>query len=356
MRLVYVGQTGDRLADIPAQHPAIDEVRTVRAGKFRRYSGEGWRQILDIPTQAKNIRDAFRVLIGIWQSYWLLRRLRPAVIFSRGGFVSVPVCLGGKLNGIPYITHDADSVPSLANRVIARWAVLHTVSLPEELYPYPRDTTVMVGVPVSSDFQSLTSNLQHSYRSELGLEHYLQVLLITGGGNGADALNKAVAKSVPALLKRYPKLGIVHIAGRALEGPLAKQYDELVPAGDRKRVLVKGFVSDFYRYSGAADLVIGRAGATNLAEFAIQHKACIIVPAAQLVGGHQVKNAKAMAERKAIVLLSQEDAGAAGVLEKTIGELLEDDAERARLGKALGEFARPDAAKRLAMVLLEQAK
>src|SRR5215471_5576967 len=81
LHLVYVGQKGDTLADIPAAHPAIDEVFMVRAGKFRRYSGEGWRQLFDVATQAKNIRDAFRVLVGIWQSYRLMRKLRPAIIF-----------------------------------------------------------------------------------------------------------------------------------------------------------------------------------------------------------------------------------------------------------------------------------
>jgi UDP-N-acetylglucosamine--N-acetylmuramyl-(pentapeptide) pyrophosphoryl-undecaprenol N-acetylglucosamine transferase len=130
IRIVYIGQTGDKLADIPAADPHIDEVFTVRAGKFRRYHGEGWRQLLDIDTQLKNVRDAILVLIGLWQSFWLVRRLQPQVIFSRGGFVSVPVSLGGWLNHVPYITHDSDSMPSLANRLIARWAHLHAVALP----------------------------------------------------------------------------------------------------------------------------------------------------------------------------------------------------------------------------------
>ena len=129
-RLIYVGQKGDGLADIPAADPNIDAVYAVQAGKFRRYHGEGWRQLLDLKMWFLNIRDAFYVLIGIWQSWRLMKRLRPDVIFSRGGFVSVPVALGGKFNGVPYITHDSDSIPSLANRLIARWAAVHAVALP----------------------------------------------------------------------------------------------------------------------------------------------------------------------------------------------------------------------------------
>jgi len=113
VRIVYIGKRGESLLDILSEDPNIDEVLTVRAGKFRRYNGEGWKQLLDIPTQAKNIRDAIYVLIGTWQSFWLLRKLKPSVLFTRGGFVSVPVALGAVLNRIPYVTHDSDSIPSL---------------------------------------------------------------------------------------------------------------------------------------------------------------------------------------------------------------------------------------------------
>src|SRR6266542_6902052 len=91
--ITYIGQKGDGLADIPAQDPNIDTVKLVHAGKFRRYHGEGWRQLLDIPTMLKNIRDAVLVLAGIWESFWLLKTLRPDVVFVKGGFVGVPVGL-----------------------------------------------------------------------------------------------------------------------------------------------------------------------------------------------------------------------------------------------------------------------
>src|SRR5579883_1409738 len=93
IRLVYVGFIGDKLADIPKQSPYIDEVRQVRAGKFRRYHGQGWRQWFDIPTDLKNLRDAWFTLLGTWQSYRLLGKLKADAILMRGGFVGVPVGL-----------------------------------------------------------------------------------------------------------------------------------------------------------------------------------------------------------------------------------------------------------------------
>lgn len=354
IKVVYIGQKGGVLLDIPAKHPAVDEVYAVRAGKFRRYHGEGWRQLLDLETQWLNIRDAFLVLVGIWQSFWLIKQLRPAIIFTRGGYVSVPVALGGKLNGAPYITHDSDSTPSLANRIIAKWAVAHAVALPKELYPYPASKTVMVGIPVSGDYLPVDTILQHKYREEIGLSAYNKLLFVTGGGNGADQLNKIVAENTAALLQRYEDLAIVVLAGRTHEEKLSRQFDALLSHHDRKRVVVKGFVTDLYRYSGAADVVVGRAGASSLAEFAVQRKACIIIPSKQLAW--QVHHARTLADQHAIIDLAEKDVANPGRFADEVADLLDHADKRMHLAASLGELARPDAANALAMLLLDKMR
>lgn len=353
--IVYVGQRGDALADIPAKDPNIDEVYTVWAGKFRRYADEDWRQWLNLRTQALNVRDTARVLYGIWQSWRLMRRLRPDVIFTRGGFVSVPVALGGRLSGIPYVTHDSDSVPSLANRLIARWAHTHAVALPIELYPYPAAKTVQMGVPVGSQYRPVTAAMRQKYRQQLGLEKYKHVILLTGGGNGARMLNEALVANARYLLGAYSDLAIVHIAGRALEAETSAAYDALRLGTARKRVMVHGFVNDLYRYSGAADVVIARGGATNLAEFALQRLACIVVPAPQLVGAHQVKNTQALAKDGAVVQMTEDQVEQPERLGRTISELLADDTRRAKLSHNLAAYAHPHAAAELAALVLKVA-
>jgi UDP-N-acetylglucosamine--N-acetylmuramyl-(pentapeptide) pyrophosphoryl-undecaprenol N-acetylglucosamine transferase len=351
IRIVYIGQTGDKLADIPAADPHIDEVFTVRAGKFRRYHGEGWRQLLDIDTQLKNVRDAILVLIGLWQSFWLVRRLQPQVIFSRGGFVSVPVSLGGWLNHVPYITHDSDSMPSLANRLIARWAHLHAVALPAEVYPYPATKTHVVGIPVSQQYELVTARLMRHYRKLLHIDGYKQVLLVTGGGNGAQALNKHVIDNAAVLLKQYPQLVILHIAGRSLVDATSVAYDEAIGREDRKRVIVEGFVTDMYRYSGAADVIIARGGATNLAEFAIQAKACIVIPSPQLAWN--VQNARVMAAHEAIVELSEAHAEQEQRLARAVGDLFDHADKRLRLARNLHKLAHDGSARELAELVAE---
>lgn len=357
VRIVYIGQKGDGLADVPAQDPNIDEVYSISAGKFRRYHGEGLKQLLDLPTMFKNIRDSFRVLIGLWQSFWLLGRLKPEVIFIKGGFVGVPVGLTAAVRHIPFVTHDSDAIPGLANRIIARWAKVHTVALPEEVYVYPRSKTVTVGVPVHHEYQPITESKKRHLREAIGFGAYEQVILLTGGGLGAQRLNEAFAAILPDLLEEFPKLAVVELVGRAHETAIRSRYErELTPAR-AERVQVRGYVSDLYNYSGASDVIITRAGATTLAEFAVQGKACIVVPNPLLTGGHQTKNARYLAGQGAVEVIEEEALERdPALLKKAVVALLEDKSQQAALSERLAKFAHSAAAKELAMILLEQAR
>lgn len=354
-KIVFIGQKGDNFADIPAQHESIDEVYAVQAGKFRRYHTLGIRQIFKVRTQALNIRDAFRVVIGIFESRSLLKRLQPDVIFVKGGFVGVPVGLSAAWLHIPYVTHDSDALPGLANRIIARWARMHAVALPEEIYHYPQDRTVTVGVPLVAEYKPVTRADQLAYKRELGLQEQGRLLFIIGGGLGAQRVNLAVAEAVPHLLQEFSDLNIVHAVGKANEATIQQLYTTALSTGEQGRVSVKGFLSDVYRYSGAADVIITRAGATNLAEFAMQGKACIVVPNPYLTGGHQLENAKYLQEKHAALLVTETELQEnPNVLAARASMLFKDEAQRQELSRNFATFAQPDAAKKLAMLLLEQ--
>lgn len=354
---IYIAQTGDSLADIPKQHVAIDQVFSVRAGKFRRYYGAGVAQLFDIPTIAKNMRDIWWIAIGIVQSYVLLRKLRPDCIFMKGGYVGAPIGLAAAILHIPYITHDSDALPGLANRIVARWARLHTVALPKEIYPYPSTKTITVGVPVQAEFKPVSAALKRDYRKNIGLEGYEKLLFITGGGQGSKRLNDAIVRSMPVILEQFKDLAVVHVAGQSQEQPVRKMYEKYVETKDQNRVIVKGFLSGLYRYSGAADVIVTRAGATTLAEFAIQHKACIIVPNPFLTGGHQTKNAQVLADQHAVVCVSEQQLSQdPHALEQAIAAILSDSQKQRELGEKFAKLAHPDAAKELAMVLLKEAR
>lgn len=357
-RIVYIGQKGDSLADIPAEDKNIDEVYLIQAGKFRRYHGETlWQHLKDVPTIFKNIRDAFKVAVGLVQSFFLLRRLRPDVIFIKGGFVCVPVGLNAALLRIPYITHDSDALPGLANRIVAPWAKKNTVGLPKEVYSYPAEKTITVGVPLLHHYKPFTKAEQQETKKQLGLPEKGKVLLITGGGLGAQRLNMAIEACAQELLERYADLTIIHIAGRALEADLRQGYKKNLPSLLQKRIIVKGFVTNLYAYSGVADVIVARAGASSIAEFAAQHKACVVVPNPVLTGGHQLKNAKVWADRGVIKVVSEDKLRIDDhALMPSLVDLLDDPKKATLLGEKLGNMAQPDAAKQLAMLLLDVAK
>ncbi len=355
-RIIYIGQRGDSLLDIPSNDPNIDETYAIYAGKFRRYHGEGLKQLLDIPTMLKNIRDAFLVLAGILQSWRLMGALRPDVVFSRGGYVSVPVSLGAALKHIPYITHDSDPVPSLANRMIARWASLHAVALPADIYPYPPSKTITTGIPLNKEFKPVTPALKKRYRREIRMPDEARMLFIIGGGLGSQRVNKAVADILPHLLRDFQDLQVVHVAGRANQDFMKQTYISSLPVEEQGRVQVMGFIPDVYRYSGAADVIISRAGATNLAEFAVQGKACIVIPSAFLAGGHQLANARYMQDKGAAIIIDEDELmDDPNRLAKNIAKLLHDPERADTLSRKLASFAQPHATANIAKIILEKA-
>lgn len=356
-RLVYIGQKGDRFGDLADKDSHIESVYRVRAGKFRRYHGEGLAQLLDIKTMALNARDLVFVLMGLWQSWRLMRQLRPNVVFSRGGFVSVPVCLGAALNRVPYITHDSDRVPSLANRIIARWAARHAVAFPPEAYPYPADRTVQTGIPLRKDFTPVTPAQQQRFRHDIGVPSKARLLFIIGGGLGSQRINQSVSEAIPHVMHEHKDLHVVHVVGQTHEAAVRAVYERVLRPEEQGRLQVFGFTNDVHRYSGAADLVITRAGATNLAEFAVQGKACIVVPSSFLSGGHQLENARYLLDQGAIEVLDEAAMVAdSNRLARLVSGLLAEPKRRQVLAQKLQGFGQPTATTDIAELILQEAQ
>jgi UDP-N-acetylglucosamine--N-acetylmuramyl-(pentapeptide) pyrophosphoryl-undecaprenol N-acetylglucosamine transferase len=324
---------------------------------LRRYHGEGLRQLLHLKTLALNIRDTFRTLRGFWQAVRLLRREKPAAVFIKGGFVGVPVGLAATVLRIPYVTHDSDAIPGLANRLIAPWARYHAVALPKELYQYQPDKTVTVGVPVSTDFAPVDEKKQQRFKVEIGVKPEGRLLLVTGGGLGAQRINNALTSIAADMLQAVPDLSIVHTVGRVNETAIREAYDANLPTPAQGRVKVLGYSTELFKYSGAADLIMTRAGATAIAEFAVQGRACLLVPNPYLTGGHQLKNAQALQEAKAVAVLNEQalTKDAALVL-STLTGLLDDEQARRELAQNLHQFAHPQAAAELAGLILKTAR
>lgn len=299
----------------------------------------------------------FLIVAGIVQSLWLIAKLRPKVVFVKGGFVGVPVGLAAAFWHVPYITHDSDAVAGLANRIIARWAKMHAVAMPIEYYAYPKQKTIQTGVPVQQEYAPVTADQQRLAKQKLQIDPSHKVVLVTGGGLGAKILNDTMKRIAEKLLRTYEKLTILHIAGHKHEVEMEKTYAQLGSDELRSRIVVKSYVTDLHVYSAAADVIIARAGATNIAEFAAQAKACILVPSPFLAGGHQLKNAQALADANAVEIVEQ------GGLEQNpkkmliaVQSILDSSEKQRSLGEKLHVFANQSAAYDVAVLLLKEAK
>lgn len=320
----------------------IDSVKRISAGKFRRYPNQTLLQtLLDVKTTALNIRDAFRVGIGFFEALKVISTEKPAKIFIKGGFVAVPVGLAAHIKKQAFITHDSDAEPGLANRIIGKWAKKHLVGMPKELYSYPQDKTLQVGIPVGKDFTAVSTKQAADYKKQLGITPEAHLVLVTGGSQGATTLNRIVGLALDELLT-LPKLHIIHQTGKHQDGL----------AEDSERYTKVSFIPIMHLYTGAADVIVTRAG-SFMAELAAQTKTAVVVPAPHLAGGHQVKNAQILSNKDAAVVITEDKARRdTSVLTDTIRELLADRKRSNTLAANLHALYPSDAAKKIATEII----
>jgi len=324
---------------------------TIAAGKFRRYHHlTVMRQLFWPRLVLANIRDAFLVGIGTIQSLIKLIIWRPDVVFTKGGYVCLPVGFAAHVLRIPLVIHDSDAHPGLTNRVLSTWATSIATGAPLKYYSYPAAISRYVGIPISHDYHEFSKDEVYAARKQWGISQVRPLVVVTGGGLGAKRINDAVSLVLDDLLSVS---SVVLISG-------SWQYDELrslTPEYD-ERFQLHGFVSEgMAQLLGAADIVIARAGATTLLELAALKKTTILIPNGKLTGGHQLKNAKVYVDAEAVLVIDE-----AGLdenpmlLVERVTELLSDSTYSQRLAKNLHGFARPRAARDVADMILAARK
>lgn len=327
-------------------------VDTIVAGKLRRYHHLSLLQHLTIPSVIfPNIRDVIFVIIGTLQSIIKLLIWRPDVVFTKGGYVCLPVGWAAALLRIPLVVHDSDAHPGLTNRLLARFATTIATGAPLEYYSYPKSKSVYVGTPIDASFHRVSKAEQRDLKVALNVNPDRPLIVVTGGGLGARIINDAVARQ----LNEYLAIAdLILISGN-------DQYDELratTPANDA-RFQLHGFVSKNMREMlAAADVVIARAGATTLLELAGLGKPTILVPNGRLTGGHQLKNAKVYSDAHAVVVVNDEqfaDSEDTSLLDAT-HRVLNDTSLQVTLAQNIYAFAKPQAAHDMAKIILKAAK
>jgi len=328
------------------------KVESIVAGKLRRYHKLPLiQQLLRVRTIVlPNIIDAGKLLVGTVQSFGKLLYWRPDVIFTKGGFVCLPVGVAAHILRIPIVIHDSDAHPGLTSRILSRWAVKIATGAPLKYYSYPKAKTRYIGVPVTSTTSPFSQAKQRQVKKELGFSEHEPLVVITGGGLGAANINDAAVKVMDDLLSFT---SVALIAGEAHADDIKREIKS------RKNLQIHGYLAmeAMQNMLGAADIVVSRAGATTLLELAALAKPSIIIPNVHLTGGHQVKNAAVYQQAKAIVLLDDAQLVAEPLsLVDAINATLLNRSTMLRLSKNIHTFAKPDAAKDMAKIILEAAK
>lgn len=286
----------------------------ISSGKLRRY--------FDL----KNISDPFKVLKGYGQAIRLMRKLKPDVVFSKGGFVSVPVVLAAKACHIPAIIHESDITPGLANRIAIRGARKVCCNFPETMEYLPESKRVLTGSPIRGE---LFSGNSAAAAKLCGFRYKNKpVLLVVGGSSGSKAINESVRGALPQLLEHFY---VIHLCGKGnLDKALASKdgYAQFEYA-DKE-------LADMF---ALADIAVSRAGANSICELLALRKPNILVPlSAAASRGDQILNAKSFKKQGFSYVIEEESLTGNVLLEA----LLEVHANRKAYIKAMSESGQMD--------------
>ncbi len=288
--------------------------RGIFAGKLRRYFS--WR----------NFVDPFLVLIGFFQSLGIMIAFWPDAVFSKGGFVSLPVVIAAYILRRPIILHESDSVMGLANRIASRLAKKICVAFPD--LASANDKFVLTGNPVRLDIRD--GNRETGFRIT-NFTPEKPVILVWGGSQGALQINQMIEREFHKIRSHFQ---IVHVTGAGknigITDPHYRAFDYL---GDELKHIY-----------AITDYVVGRAGANSLYEIALVRKPNIIIP---LKNADQLKNAEYFEQKGAGIILNE-----AHSLTDVLIALNNNPEQRERMKSALASVSRPDAADRIADILL----
>lgn len=254
----------------------------ISSGKLRRYF------------DPKNFSDPLKVLKGYAQARNLMRRLKPDIVFSKGGFVSVPVVLAAKHARIPAIIHESDITPGLANKLAFPSASKICCNFPETLTHLPEGKAIVSGSPIRSEL--LTGSRQKAY-TYTGFTSGKPVILIIGGSLGSQVINEAVRRLLPKLLPAYQ---FIHLCGKGNLDPTLHHLDGYV-----QYEYVTDELADLF---AAADLVISRAGANAICELQALCKPNILIPLSKAASrGDQILNARSFQKQGFSYVIEEEN-------------------------------------------------
>ena len=254
----------------------------ISTGKLRRYAS------------MENVKDIFRVVEGIHEAKQLIKKLKPDVVFSKGGFVAVPVVLAAKAYKVPVICHESDITPGLANKIAMPFAKKVCTTFPETVKYIKKDKGINTGTPIRD---MLFSGNKAEGLDICGFTDEKPVVMMMGGSLGSVKINNVLRKDLDSLLEKYQ---IVHICG--------KGNFELSLMGKKGYTQFEYVSEELPHIFAAADIIISRAGSNSISEFLALKKPSLLIPlSAKASRGDQILNAKSFEKQGFSMVLQEED-------------------------------------------------
>lgn len=314
------------------------EFRKIYAGKVRRYFS------------IKNLFDMIKSSFGFIQTFFKVFFIYPDVIFSKGGFMSLPVIFAGKLLGIPIIIHESDSVPGRANMLASKYAKEIAVSFAEAENFFPKEKVFWTGHPIRKEIKKPSKEGAKEY---LGLNEDLPVVVIFGGSLGAKKINDTITDALPELVKKYQ---VIHQTGKLNFEEVSKLSSIVLENSEFKnRYKIFDYLNSvaLRMCAGIADVIISRGGST-LFEISAWGVPSIIIPITDSNGDHQRKNAFNYARTGASIVIEENNL-TPEVLETEINDIITNPERNQYMKEGTKKFAKLDAAEKIAEEIIKIA-
>ena len=304
-------------------------------------------EVVTLPAVALQRGSRVAFLRGAWQSWRAARKLfrarPPQAVLAMGGFTSAPPALAARQLGAKTFLHESNTIPGRANRWLARFVDQAFVGFPQAAERLRVREATVTGTPVRPRFQPREAG---PCRQALGLDPAQPVVLVMGGSQGANGINDLIRAALPVLAQRVPRWQWLHLTGPQDTDKVQHTYATL-----GLRAVVRPFLAEMDLALGAANAAVSRAGASSLAELAAMRLPSLLVPFPFAADNHQWHNAAAFAETGAAHWLEQKDA-TPGKVAGSLQELVENEAAREKIQKALAQWHAPKAAQQIAEMIL----
>ena len=339
-KILFIGAVG-----------GMEEKLVPKAGyELKTLPGGGLSRSLSFAGIKKNVKVMYNLMSSVSRCKKIIRDFKADIVVGTGGYASFPALMAAGMLKIPSCVHESNAVPGLTTRMAERWASKILICFPQSARYYKDQSKVqIVGMPVHSQF--LHGSKQAS-REELGLENNRPVSLSAFGSLGAKAMNEMTAE----LLRLEKEAGYpfqhIHAVGKFGWEWLPALVKEKGVEAENGSVFLKEYIYNMPTVMTAADIVIGRAGSSSLNEIAAAGIPCILIPSPNVTANHQEKNARALEEQGAAVVMLESECTAQGVMDQ-INRLLNDSDAYSRMRSALLGMAVPDSAERMCTIMEE---